>query len=99
MISHGYPVKEQDDPIVEVVAAAVDGFSDTSEPGAYIVDMIPFRTSLSLPSAPLSMLTIYSFLYEQCNMCLIGSLERGGRRKLSGTRGYWKTWRIPPINS
>jgi len=62
MISHGYQVKEHDDPIVEVVGAAVDGFSDTSEPGAYLVDMIPFRTSLFLPGALLRILTISSFL-------------------------------------
>jgi len=43
MISHGYLVKEQDDPIVDVVEAAVSGFSECLEPGAYLVDVIPLR--------------------------------------------------------
>lgn len=50
MISHGYSVKEHDDPVVEVVGAAVNGFSDTSEPGAYFVDVMPFRKPLFLPN-------------------------------------------------
>ena len=58
MISHGYPVKEHDDPVVEVVGAAVNGFSDTSEPGAYLVDMIPLCKSLFLAGALLRMPTI-----------------------------------------
>jgi len=62
MISHGYSVKEHDDPVVEVVGAAVNGFSDTSEPGAYFVDVMPFRKSLFLPSLLLEMITISCFL-------------------------------------
>ncbi|KAF9649833.1 cytochrome P450 [Thelephora ganbajun] len=41
MISHGYTVKEHDDPIVDVVEAAVNGFSECMEPGAFLVDMVP----------------------------------------------------------
>ena len=57
MISHGYQVKEHDDPIVDIVGAAVNGFSDTAEPGAYLVDMIPLRKSFFLPGALLEMPT------------------------------------------
>ena len=46
MISHGYAVKEYDDPIVDVVEAAVSQFSALVEPGAYLVDMIPLCKSL-----------------------------------------------------
>ncbi|KAF9647047.1 cytochrome P450 [Thelephora ganbajun] len=41
MISHGYTVKEHDDPIVDLVEAAVNGFSECTEPGAFLVDMVP----------------------------------------------------------
>jgi len=41
MISHGYSVNEHDDPFVDVVEAAVNGFSECLEPGAFLVDMIP----------------------------------------------------------
>jgi len=44
MISHGYVVKEHDDPIVDVVEAASDQGSDLLEPGAFLVDMIPLCT-------------------------------------------------------
>ena len=43
MITHGYQVKGYDDPIVDVVEAAVSGFSECLEPGAYLVDVIPLR--------------------------------------------------------
>jgi len=46
MISHGYAVKEYDDPIVDVVEAAVSQFSALVEPGAYLVDMVPICKSL-----------------------------------------------------
>ena len=46
MISYGYPVKEHDDPFVNVAEAAVSAFSECLEPGAYLVDMIPLRESL-----------------------------------------------------
>ena len=46
MISHGYAVKEYDDPIVDVVEAAVSQFSALVEPGAYLVDLVPLCKSL-----------------------------------------------------
>ena len=42
MISYGYSVKEHDDPLLGVVEASVVGFSECMEPGAFLVDMIPF---------------------------------------------------------
>jgi len=45
MISYGYSVKEHDDPYLDVVEAAVNGFSECTEPGAYLVDLIPLRKS------------------------------------------------------
>jgi hypothetical protein len=49
MIAYGYSVKEQDDPFLGVVEAAVNGFSESTEPGSFLVDVIPFRMSLPLP--------------------------------------------------
>jgi len=45
MISHGYTVKEYDDPIVDIAEAAMNQFSELVEPGAYLVDMVPLRKS------------------------------------------------------
>ena len=61
MIAYGYSVKGQDDPLVNVVEAAVHGFSECMEPGAYLVDMIPLRESSFLPVALLGK-PISSFL-------------------------------------
>ena len=51
MISHGYAVKEQDDPIVDIVEAAMSQFSKFVEPGAYLVDMVPLCKPL-IPRRP-----------------------------------------------
>lgn len=45
MITYGYAIKEYDDPIVDIVEAAMSQFSDLMEPGAYLVDMVPLRKS------------------------------------------------------
>ena len=45
MMSYGYSVQEHDDPFVSVVEEAMEGFSETMEPGAYLVDVIPLRES------------------------------------------------------
>jgi len=50
MISHGYAVKEYDDPIVDVVETAVSQFSECVEPGAFLVDLVPLRKSLFFSS-------------------------------------------------
>jgi len=48
MIAYGYSVKEHDDPYVDTVEAAVNGFSECLEPGAYLVDVLPLRESCFL---------------------------------------------------
>ena len=45
MISYGYSVKENDDPLVNLVESAVHQFSECSEPGAFMVDVVPLRKS------------------------------------------------------
>ena len=53
MITYGYSVKENDDPYMKIVEAAVDGFSETLRPGAFLVDTIPSRELYSLsPHTP-----------------------------------------------
>ena len=49
MISHGYPVKEHDDPIVDTVEAATKQFSECCKPGAFMVDVVPLRKPRFLP--------------------------------------------------
>ena len=48
MIAYGYSIKENDDPYVKVLDAAVTGMSETANPGAFLVDTIPSRESYSL---------------------------------------------------
>jgi cytochrome P450 len=42
MISHGYEVKEKDDPFVELAHRATDQFALSTSPGGFMVDVIPF---------------------------------------------------------
>jgi hypothetical protein len=49
MITYGYAVKENNDPYIELVDAAVKGVSETAMPGAFLVDMIPSCEWCSLP--------------------------------------------------
>jgi len=87
MISYGYSVKEHEDPYLDVVEAAVHGFSECTEPGAYLVDLIPLRKS-RFPRRRIvgDINHVFISLYGQCATCLTGSLERGGKRKPSGSR-------------
>ena len=110
MIAYGYSVKEQNDPFVPVVEAAVNGFSESLEPGAFLVDVIPSREStlppfshrwgmLTIPAIPtrdfypsirtlripFPFCLVFYLFYEQCNMCLTGSLGRDGKSRLSST--------------
>lgn len=48
MMTYGYSVKEKDDHYVEIVEAVMSGFSESLEPGAFLVDMIPSREWRSL---------------------------------------------------
>lgn len=40
-ISHGYEVKEMNDPFVEIADKATHQFSLATAPGGYLVDLIP----------------------------------------------------------
>ncbi|KAA1474623.1 cytochrome P450 [Dentipellis sp. KUC8613] len=40
-ISHGYEIKEKDDPFVELVNKVLDEFSQMLRPGAFFVDILP----------------------------------------------------------
>jgi len=87
MISHGYSVKEHDDPFVDVVEAAVNGFSECTEPGAYLVDIIPLRKSqFHLWHTAGGTNSIFLSLCGQCDTCLHGSPERDGKGKPSDSR-------------
>ncbi|EMD40455.1 hypothetical protein CERSUDRAFT_80124 [Gelatoporia subvermispora B] len=41
MMSHGYKIQEEDDPIINTVDEAVDQFSKSTAPGAFLVDVFP----------------------------------------------------------
>lgn len=41
-LSHGYQVKDKDDPVVACVDEATNQFSLASQPGAWLVDLVPF---------------------------------------------------------
>ena len=41
-ISHGYDVKWQNDPFVELAEQALDVFSTSTQPGRFLVDIFPF---------------------------------------------------------
>ncbi|KAL0949180.1 hypothetical protein HGRIS_009258 [Hohenbuehelia grisea] len=45
-VSHGYEVKEFNDPIVELVDRATDQFSLATAPGGFLVDLFPFLSHL-----------------------------------------------------
>ena len=40
-ISHGYEIREESDPIVELVDTATEQFSLATSPGAFLVDVFP----------------------------------------------------------
>ena len=93
MIAYGYSIKEQDDPLVKVVEAAVSGFSETLEPGAFLVDVIPSREccflhhwGMLITPAFISLATLtlsFRFAYGQCNTCPTGSPELDGKSRPS----------------
>ena len=48
-ISHGYSVKGNGDPLVEMAQMAMDNLSETTTPGRFLVDLLPFcKFSVSL---------------------------------------------------
>jgi hypothetical protein len=44
-ISHGYEVQEGHDPFVDLADQALQQFSASTAPGAFIVDLLPIRAS------------------------------------------------------
>ncbi|KAG1876536.1 cytochrome P450 [Suillus subalutaceus] len=45
-ISHGYEVKENNDPFIDLAERAVDQFSQCTAPGAFMVDIMPFLANV-----------------------------------------------------
>ena len=41
MMTYGYPVKENDDPYLQVVDATLSGLIEVTIPGAFLVEIIP----------------------------------------------------------
>ncbi|EMD32352.1 hypothetical protein CERSUDRAFT_161722, partial [Gelatoporia subvermispora B] len=42
MMSHGYKIQEEEDPIINTADEAVDQFSKSTAPGAFLVDVFPY---------------------------------------------------------
>ena len=51
-ISHGYNVKYDGDPLVELAHKALRNFSDIISPGRFIADFLPICTYLGFPAPP-----------------------------------------------
>ncbi|KAG2040709.1 cytochrome P450 [Suillus americanus] len=45
-ISHGYKVKENNDPFIHLADRVMDQFSRSTAPGAFIVDIVPFLVNI-----------------------------------------------------
>ena len=45
-VAYGYEVKENNDPFIELADIATEQFSRATQPGAYLVDVIPMRKYL-----------------------------------------------------
>lgn len=45
-MSHGYEIQGEDDPLLSDARTLVENFSHASDAGGYMVNWIPFRTSL-----------------------------------------------------
>lgn len=46
-ISHGYAIKEKDDPFVTLADQATEQFSLSTAPGGFLVNLVPIRASFS----------------------------------------------------
>jgi hypothetical protein len=44
-ITYGYDAQDSGDPLIEIAEAALLGFSQSTTPGAWLVDVIPARES------------------------------------------------------
>jgi hypothetical protein len=58
-IAYGYPVKGNDDPFIQLSTRAIDNFILCTIPGAWMVDIFPFRMLI-----PLSVLQFLGCLYN-----------------------------------
>lgn len=95
MIAYGYSIEEHDDPYVGVVEAAVKGFSETLEPGAYLVDIFPLREPSFLRSRNAE---DANPVCDQSDMYLTGSPELGGRPEAGNSPSCGPIRRIYPFN-
>ena len=62
-ISHGYEVKEHQDPFVDLADRAVEQFSTSTATGAFMVDVIPSRQCIALEG------TIYLISFAYSGLC------------------------------
>ena len=45
MISYGYQTQENDDPLIKIADDATEQAAEVAQPGAFLVDVLPFRKS------------------------------------------------------
>ena len=64
MIAYGYPVKEHNDPTVNIIEQSNRSFSECLQPGAFMVDTFPLRESrfLRQPTAGSTNCIFLSFI-------------------------------------
>ena len=62
-ISHGYEVKEKDDPFVAIADRATEQFSLSTAPGGFLVDLIPASTHFSPGNIRVILMLGYSASY------------------------------------
>lgn len=44
MMTYGYPIKDSNDPFIDIVDKATEQFAQASSPGAFLVDTLPIST-------------------------------------------------------
>ena len=55
MISYGYQPREEGDPMIRMAEEATEQAAEVAQPGAFLVDVFPFRKSWLLVSRRYSM--------------------------------------------
>ena len=70
MITYGYQIQKEHDPLIKIAETAVDTFSRATLPAAFLVDTFPIRTKVE----PLYMIR-YADHLTQCVTSQLGSLE------------------------
>jgi hypothetical protein len=91
-ISHGYQVKENQDPFVDLADKAVDQFSASTVTGAFMVDVIPACTPTPFQEVTYSLLV-------QCSMFLPGSLALASSSRQKNGVPHSSRWSNSPTNS